>query len=710
MNSNTRLLFALTGVLIAVQPVAFAAAPTVEETIVGPAGAGGVYVLSPAGARIAYAGLKGTRLVVTVDGVEGPVFDELYTAQGQSFVAQPNVLVARSTSGGMGADPLAPVLFSPDGAHYAYVGRQGNECVVIHDGKEVARVPRERMSLNYGTLTLSPDGGAVYFMEMDRPASGNAKWRLNVGGKPGPWSSNNHGMNIMFNADGSRHAYNAAGDADTRTQVLVVDGKVASYAGTNPVFTADGKSLLTVSTATAANPKPAVLVNGKPAFTALSVDKIIPAPVGGRWGAIARTKLEGYTQVPAFFLDGKEVPGTEGAQAAWFSADGKHYAVACQNMAARSMFMVVDGKVHREYQGIGVDPNFIWWTPDGSKFIYTVTAGGRPFLIVNEEEIPITMLIGQKNKITMAQSGGRYGYGLRDGSNRIHSLVVDGVNGLPEGTRPYDDSLVFSPDGSRYGFFAGPAMRNEMSTLVLDGAVQDGVTPGYFANWVAGALVSPSFAFSGDGKHVAWIGRSGGAQRNGLYMDGKLVAPDTRAVFYPTFTPDNAHFYWVEEQMHPTPGQGAVTVVFVDGVEAVRANGRFFWPVPGTFTVDSGGVATFFAADGASVKRYRITPPEDTSVATLLEKGDQLIAAAAAAVVAEQARIAEAAAAAQRAKDEAAAAAVRAREEQAARVAAAQKARQEALEAKQKARLLQLENAKRARQGLPPLKELPEGN
>ncbi|HEX2099199.1 MAG TPA: hypothetical protein VHF69_00965, partial [Candidatus Synoicihabitans sp.] len=137
-------LLTLLGSFFAVTPAIGSAAPTVEEAVMGPATAGGIYVVSPSGGRIAYMGMKGARLVVVVDGVEGPLFDELYSSQGQSFYAPAQAGVHPSVSAGQQPGAFAPVLFTADGAHYAYAGRQGNDYVVIHDGREVARVPRER--------------------------------------------------------------------------------------------------------------------------------------------------------------------------------------------------------------------------------------------------------------------------------------------------------------------------------------------------------------------------------------------------------------------------------------------------------------------------------------------------------------------------------------------------------------------------------------
>jgi hypothetical protein len=676
-----------------------AAAPQVQENVVGPVRQGGTYVLSQSGGHVAYMGLKGTRVAVTVDGVAGPDMDELFTATGQSFYAPQQAAVMASMPGGQ-PNSQVPVIFSPDGAHYAYAARQGDQYVVIHDGKEVARGPRAALALSAYTLALSPNGKQVSFIETQN-VGGRGQWRLVMSGRAGPWTGNSNGIKPAFNADETRYAYTAA-PLTTGNQVLVVDGKEAGYAGFSPVFTADGK-LLTI----APSPNAGILVDGRPAVTGLSVDKVIPSAVGNHWGTIVRTKLVNSMGVPEFFLDGKVVPGTEGAQNAWFSRDGQHYAVACENTAARSMYLVIDGRKQNEYQTVATDDHTFWWTADHSRFFYVVQSAGRQFLVTNGEELPINALIGYEPLVT-PQSGARYGYGTRDGSSRVLSLVVDGKNVLPEGMRPYDNSLVFSPQGSHYGFFAGPVARNEMTTLVYDGAVREGVVPAYFANWVTSTLVSPSLVFSRDGAHVAYMGTTPGAKGPGVIVDGKLVAANTRKISFPTFTPDGAHFFWVAEEAAKIQGQPPSTVVYADGVEAVRANGYFFSAVAGTFTMDSAGAVTFFAADGDMAKRYRITAGSDTNVASLLRRGDELAAAGAAEKAAQEKAAADAAAQKQKSQADAAAAAAKAREDQAARVAAAQKARADAVAAQQKARQLQIENARRAKAGLPPLKQLPE--
>lgn len=674
---------------------ALSAGAKIEATVAGPTNQGGIYTISPGGGHIAYMGAKGTHFAVTVDGVEGPMFDELYGPNGQGFYLPEKAAVMRSSPGGEKADVMVPVIFSPDGAHYAYAARLGAEYVVIHDGQEAGRGPRAALALNYGWLTLSPTGRRVFWDEMKQEGA-RGTWRLMMEGKPGPWSGHQI-TNPVFCADDSRYAYSAAKVENYQEQVLVVDGKIAGYAGQTPVFTADGSLLLTISYA---GGKAAVLVDGKPVVGGIQVDQIIPSPVGHRWGAIVRTKLVNGMGVSTFFLDGKEVPGTDGTQNAWFSADGKHYAVACTNAATRAMYMLIDGRRQNEYPAVATDK--IYWTPDGSIPIYTASSAGRQFLIVNAEEIPITTLMSY-DPIAMAAVGSRYAFATRDGTNRNFTLVVDGKSVLPAGTYPVDNSFTFSPDGSRFGYFFGPVGRSEITGIVVDGVTQSDLTPAYFGKWQTSTLVAPAFAFSPDGKHVAFMARPASAPRNALYLDGHPVYPGARAVFFPSFTPDSQHLFWAADEPAKVQGQPPSIVVYVDGQEAVRANGYFFQQNPGTFDMDRNGVVTYLAADGDVAKRYRITAPAETSVATLIADA---AAAQAKALAEAQAAKDKALADAKAAQEAKAAAAAKAKADALAAAAARQKAQQDAIVARARAaaeKNWKAENARRAKLGLPPL-------
>jgi hypothetical protein len=670
-----------------------AAEPRVDETTIGPANAGGVYVVSANKAHVAFAGSKGTRIVVNVDGKEGPVFDELFNVMGGSYFNPPQVSIVPMPRKEQ-PSTVIPVVFSENGEHYAYIGRQGNEYVVIHDGKEIYRAPRPQLSLNYGNFTLSPGGTHVHWGEMQGQSTGRASWRLVVDGKPGPWCGH-HNWVPVFSGDDKRYAYVAVTQEDKDKTQLVVDGKVASYTGYNPVFTADGKVLLTMA-------GDRLLADGKPVnVSGIGIEKVTPAPIGSRYAVIVRKKNVNHQGVGVLYLDGREVPNTEGAKHITFSPDGKRWALTCINVEARSAFMVIDGKKGSEYSSV---QETAYWTPDSSKVMYLVTSSGRNFVVADGQEFPVHNVTSLfRAPIVTADKGNRYAFSSVDGSNRNFVVKVDGKDVLPAGLYPYGDSLTFSSDGSRYAFVVGPIGRNETAGIVIDGTLDNGLAVQSFTKIAAPSANQAYFQLSPNGKYLARMGRTAQNANPGLYVNNKLVYPTSTSVSAVSFTPDSRHLVWLASEKFPDRPQ-PYWVLYVDGQPAAKLGGDYFMSTQGAWEMGDDGALTFVAVAGDVVKRHRVTPAADMNIDKMITEAEQ-----------KQARaVAEAEAAQKKAEDEklaakqaAEAAAAKAKADQAARAATAVKARQDALEARQKARQLQLENAKRKRQGLPPLKELP---
>lgn len=608
MKLPRRLSLALASLLFVVNAGLFAAAPKVEETVLGPANVGGLYTLAPAGAHVAYMGRNGAKFFIKVDGEDGPQFDEIVKAAGGGAFYPEKAGVWPGTLGGLeGHD--APVLYSRDGAHYAYLGRQDKDYVVIYDGKELARGPWE-LSGRRG-LTMSPGGKYVYWVEA-KMEQGRTIARTVVNGKPGPWTFGS--VTVVFSPDDSRYAYVIPQTKDTGKPVLIVDDKDAGYVGQSPTFTADGRTLLTINYDSGQG---VILANGKPTYSATAgVDKIVVAPAGKRWAAIVGKLGANNRGIKVLVVDGKEVNDSQDVEEVWFSPDGKRYAARCQNLMTRYFGMLVDGKLSTFAR---VDAQPPYWTPDGSKVIYSGGAGSENVVVVNDDVYAYT---GALSTVIVAAKGGNHAWLTADNGRRDYSVVVGDKNVLPRGVYPMSE-FTFSPDGSRYGYLVGPVGRGEVTGIVIDGVIQPGLAPGVMAKWI-NRDQPPSFAFSPDSQHVAYVARAGSKPTNDLYMDGKVIATTPRAVYFPEFTPDGKHFYWLAEELpHPT------TALYVDGQLAVRANGYFFQQLPGSIDMASDGTVTFLAADGDTVKRYRVTPPADTSVATLLEKGTAVAVAAA---------------------------------------------------------------------------------
>jgi hypothetical protein len=708
-----KVLTSLLVVVITLTTTAVSAEVNVSEQVVGPSAEGGTYIISPSGGRVAYTGTKGSRLVVLIDGIEGPVFDELFNPYGDSYFtpARPKYAAFTANPGGRtnAAAQPAPVIMSADGLHYAYVGRQGDEYVVIHDGKEIARGPRQSLALNYGPLTLSPTGRHVYWNESNGP--GNSRWlqRLVVSGKPGPWSGHQD-MLPVFSAGDAHYAYVMISPDDANKQVLILDGKEAGYDGHSPVFTADGQHLITLSSAAATQ---ALQIDGKASINSRGISDVVTAPVGSGYGAIVFKDVQGAAGVKVLFINGKEIAGTEGVQKFWFSPDGKHFAAACQNAAARSMFMVVDGHKSVEYQGINTGNPPIW-TADSSRLIYMVTSGGRSFVIVDGKEFEVAYLDGSGIMIT--PRGNHYAYHSYDGSNRIHSLIIDGESVLLAGY--YPQAFGLSDDGSRYAYMVSTIGRSDIAGMVVDGKLIENFAPQYIASLNYG---NKGFLFSPDSKHLAQVGSSTGQQSQGLYVDGKLVVAQSRPFNNLTFTPDSNHLVWLSSETFPDRPQPYFSI-YVDGERVIKTADYGLLNVPGAWDMGKDGVLKVIANDGDQLKSYRIKPSADMTIAKLVSDAEVNRAKAMAAKEAADKQAAEDAAAARakadadraaaaaKAKADADAAAAKRKADYDAAVAAKKKAREDAIAAKQKARLdaiaakkLAAENARRKKQGLPPL-------
>jgi len=158
----------------------------VEAEVVAPAAALEHMFISPRGAHLATAVQRGSRWVVTHDGVDGPRFDEIVTNR---------------------------VRFSPDGARYAYFARSGEEYVFMVDGKELTRIPRTNTRLDLvadaGPADFSSNGKQVYFA-IRRTGTGRNEenyCQLYVNGQPVQKSySGSDPCKPTWSPDGNRYA------------------------------------------------------------------------------------------------------------------------------------------------------------------------------------------------------------------------------------------------------------------------------------------------------------------------------------------------------------------------------------------------------------------------------------------------------------------------------------------------------------------------
>jgi len=574
----------------------------VDEQVMAPAGWIGAAV-SAHGVHVAVLALKGSRNVVLIDGVEGPIFDQLLEGGGRTYNRPLNVDLA------IWPPKSGPIAFSEDGAHCACFGKVGDQYVTVLDGKEINRGAFGSILRN---LSFSTNGKHVFYIESD---TGGSHCRVMMDGKPEPWS--HQSPSVVFSADGEHYAYSGTQPDAAKTPWSVVDGRQVQYFGDNLQFTATGHLLSVFHS----NGLDTLMLDNKPVMRATKVGPVWVSPTGNQVAAVMLSK----PGAPTFLtMNGKPIPGTEGAvvKHVYFSPDGKRYAAHCKS-TTYTEFMVIDGKKGQEYLGISpgdydasrdmgpssmihgyfygaLRPTFM---ADSSKLVYMAQASSRWFVVINGEE---SDAYGWLMPPVIA-SNARVGYSIGDGSGLRYDTVVDGKVVSTSSTRGLN-AIAFSPGGARYATLGG-VLNSINRTLAVDGAD----VPGVAIFGVSGDEKQfPYFLFSPDDKHIAYFGTDMPNHRqHGLWIDQKLVFP-TDGVDRLQFTADSQHLLSVDRNLR------GVNTLYVDGRPSVQFRMSAFDAVLEAREIASNGVLTLLTVKDGALVRYRVTPPSDTSLATLV--------------------------------------------------------------------------------------------
>jgi hypothetical protein len=601
----------------------------VEEQVVGPVAQDVKYVVSPRGVHLASVVRKGSRLIVIVDGVEGPKFDEIVTPTSSYVDPRPQAEAQRvaSLAGRPGPDTSArPVIFSKDGRRFAYVGRQSKEWVLMVDGKETVRLPSEGLVGTTVGMSLEFTGEDGKHLMFARSVFGGYELWVDGQKMPGIFGSGGGGtagtIDPLFTRDGARFAYVAQISRDKST--LILDGKDMGYVGDNLQFTADGQHLFSLVRQGAIV---GLTVDGKLKMKTDGINQLVMAPVGGAFAAVVQR-----LNPPGEFLvvNGKKVEGSDCVRIlkVTFSPDSKHFAAVC-SLANNVNFVLIDGKKGQQYDGIWM-PETLAFSPDSSKVGYIAQSAGKYFAVINEDESEA--FDGAGVKFLFSQNGKRSAVcGMRQSPPpNGFKLYIDGkLERIDEQVNCA--SVTFSPDGSRYAYATSPS-----GILYLDGKPT--------------ALRAEKFAFTPDSKHIAaWGNKPSVDPRQGvlaqfapvtgqgLFVDGQHVwgTFENQNVRYRAFSPDGQHLYWMtsERPSGPNPKPGLMeAVIYLDGKPVVRMDrvdsgeGALLYPgglfnfsePPPAWELGSDGVLTFLGPVGDVVKRFRITPSANTTIVTML--------------------------------------------------------------------------------------------
>lgn len=528
-----------------------AASYQITEEKLGPATENGtLYTLSPKGMHVATVSAKGSRFVVTVDGVESPPFDEIMKATGELELRYDSNLQPVQ-----GYKWQGPVAFSPDGRRHAYVARIDKELLVMLDGKEIYRAPYSLSFPSVAHLFFSPDGKRLFFYA--RTTDTMQSHQLMIDGKvASPAFIGNPAP--FFSSDGSRWGLLAARAGSNEGLFLLIDGKDAGYIGVGPQFTPDGKRVVSVRRSSG-EPQQALLVDGKPLFAADLIESYAISATGDI-AAIA-SPAAGPKQL---YLNGKPVPGTENVSGVIFSPDGKRWAAWCASHP--SSWVVVDGKRQQNYTRV-YDVAF---SPDSSKIVYVAETGVKKFVVVDGREDN-----GSANLLVrpfFADTGHALAYAVSEtnalGSRRV--ILDGGPQPLGRNVR----QLTLSADGKRHAYYlASDAL---VSRLIIDGEEIGGAN-----------AEGDQVLFSPDSRTVVALARPPQPQEGrSLYANGNFISSkELPIITILGFTPDSRHLLTTARESTPTGGQNVQVYRLNGQVVAEFANRGVPWVNSGTTRV-----------------------------------------------------------------------------------------------------------------------------
>ncbi len=493
----------------------------VHEKLLGPNvnkfSGGGVFV-SEDGGHVAIAMMKGSRQVISVDGVKGPVFDAV-------------------------SDPPQ---FNSTGQHCAYGGRRGDEIIAVFDGKEIAAMGKIDKQKRFH---FSDDGARLAYISV---TTGGTFLDLVVDGKTIPGNKLVDPSQIAF---GGKHLAYAAQTMNGKWHVVVDDKMGPAYDGIRSLHWSDYGAHYTyvgkqnwqhdVVVVDGIEEKPylnnssgqgidalALTANGHMAYRAQQLNTQNTCG-----GILVLDRKEVTKEACSFRFEHSDVLSMpsygKGILGSWWfalSPDGRR--IAFVRRTGGGKVAVVDGKPGSEYDDI-FDLQF---SPDGKRAAYVGKKGLFNFVVVDGKE---SARYNQVKEFRFSADSKHYAYeAYHNGTG--YTVVVDGKEG-PNIQELMEGSLTFSPDGKRYAYAGYPNFKEGM--LVVDGKV---VSNGRIEKFqtqgqMRGSPKFPVLVFSPNGNSLAFIEHKGGTGKQYLVV-GKQSYPSFYTYSYPSFSSDGKHF------------------------------------------------------------------------------------------------------------------------------------------------------------------------
>ena len=500
----------------------------VQETLMGPAA--GRVVMSQDGDHLAVVTPKGSRQVLLLDGVEGPVFDEIPLQFGWGNY--------RNAGG--------PIVFSPTGGRSAYVGRRAGDYIAVVDGKEAVTLmtPETAKGISYidasgWSFMFSRDGSRLAFAARE-----GTTWVMVVDGVKSP---SYKGLDMSQAAlNGKRLFYVAQTAADQKWH-LIVDGKAGPAYDTirSLKVTPDGAHYAFIIEKRSPTARPAaVVIDGVEGATEREITELEQAPDGRVAYMAMRPQTRPGGNPPHLIVGGLDadwtttfgypVPAGAAPQlhVAW-SADGKRFAYVQQNNPNPGVTMMVSGKA------MGLAYNSVsapFWSPDGSRLAYVGTSPSGAFPVIDGQEFPEGF--NWVKEFTWSPDGKHYAFYA--GNNAGIRMFVDGKE-QPKALSFAVGALGWSPEGKHFAYSAQTSVTGYQP--VVDFVLKPHGLGEFHSKRANPPISFPTFFWSPDGSRLAYVGvKTDGTGRAAVWVDGVPLEGPLPNYFHPAWSPDSKHF------------------------------------------------------------------------------------------------------------------------------------------------------------------------
>jgi WD40 repeat protein len=571
-----------------------------ETEVIGPYPTGPFYaVFSPDGTHLAMAAHEGSQQAVFEDGTLVATCDQLLPLEPNS-VATGNAEVLR---------------FAADSSRLFFIPRIGARISVMAGNKEGMPCKRIRQ------FTSAPAGSGYACLADLGPSKGEA---IIWNGVPSPVPSPQYDLRLLFSPNGQHFAY-AAG-LENGSYLVTVDNKtLSSFLHPTSLaqlqFSLDNEHFAIVA---ALHQNEVAVLDSKPGPEYAWVTSLCLNANGSRLAFIGKrlaTEAEydagqggeaAPKEVRATFpnnhsveravIDGKEQGGYHATDLVLHPISGRYAYVDHPSgpwtseggADTRGVEVWVDGKRGPEYERC----DRIIFSPDGKRVAYLTAKDKRSYVVVDDEELGPFDDIDRTSFVFSA--------------NSAHFGFVAGQDVYVDGAHAADvfraSNLAFSPNGSRYAYFANDSAGHPL--VVVDGNKKPLLAP----------PVDKSITFSPDGKRLAFVVATNGGFDQTAVIDDIPIPPfqNQRQIRSLEFSPDSQHVVFTAEVLD----RNTINHVrVVDGKPGPLVGLNFASqdhpPVISPTLWTSKGQLSYLAKDGNRLIRLTLSPANLNSLSSI---------------------------------------------------------------------------------------------